>query len=542
MVNIIFLIVKFYLFFTFLYLLGRAFVIFLSKFLGQKLNIYSQIQGLDIKIFFPILGLFLLGNYLFILNYFIPLKTPYTFLILSFIFINLFEMKNKNTLTFLFWTLPFYLIVLISSYDINFHYDAGLYHLNNQLWIRESNILLGFSNIYGAFGVTSIYEYLSAFLWLDKTFMLLHFMNIIFVGFLYTFLYYNLSNNKNLSMYGGSFLIVLYSIFDNFGFGGGRNGFISIQSIGKQDLSISVLFLVVGAMLLTSILKRSYEEKDLILFTILTLFIFQLKISGFPIIFIFSFYLFNYVKEKKVSVITLIKKLNIYITLILIWLLKSILHTGCFIFPLKVSCFTRLEWVNENYIKNIENISTNYSNSYYFNESIISWVKRYLELPINLNVFSNFIISAALIFLITKIFFNYENKHIKNLSTYFLLLFISLFYLRYGPDIRYLSGIMMLGIFSIGIGYLPKQNFPKVFVNALLILSIILVPKFQSYQSINLENMPSLIVPEASMVVLYDRLSPKSGDQCWINIQCSANLENYVINDSNFFKIVTLKK
>ena len=44
--------------------------------------------------------------------------------------------------------------LLVSSYNVNFHYDAGLYHLNNQLWLRESNIVQGFSNIYGAFGVS----------------------------------------------------------------------------------------------------------------------------------------------------------------------------------------------------------------------------------------------------------------------------------------------------------------------------------------------------------------------------------------------------
>tara|TARA_Y100000389_G_scaffold62289_1_gene58374 strand:- start:7827 stop:9455 length:1629 start_codon:yes stop_codon:yes gene_type:complete len=540
MVSVIFLVVKFYLFFTFLYLLGRAFIILISKFLGQNLTIHSQIQGLDIQIFFPILGLFFLGNYLFILNYFIPLKSSYTFLILPFLLINLFEIENKNRLKSIFWTLPFYIIVIISSYDINFHYDAGLYHLNNQLWIRESNILLGFSNIYGAFGVSSIYEYLSAFLWFDNSFILVHFLNIIFVGFLYTFLYYNLSKNKNLAMYSGSFFIVLYSIFDNVGFGGGRNGFITIQSIGKQDLSISVLFLSVSAILLTSILKRSYDEKDLVLLTILSLFIFQLKISGFPIIFIYIFYLFKYVKANKISVFILLKKLKLYITLVLIWLLKSILHTGCIIFPLEISCVTSLDWVNANYINNIENISVNYSNSYYFNESIISWAKRYFELPINLNVFSNFIISVIAFFLIRKIFFYNKSKATKNPTTFLLLFFISLFYLRYGPDIRYLSGIMMLGIFSIGVGYLPKQNLPRVLINALLLLSIIMVPKIQSYKSINFDEMPSVLVPEEPMIALHERLAPKSGDQCWLNIKCSANLENYEINDSNFYKIVIL--
>ena len=77
------------------------------------------------------------------------------------------------------------IFLLVSSYNVNFHYDAGLYHLNNQHWLG-SNIVFGFQ-IYGALGVSSIYEYVSSFLWIDKSFILLHLLNIIFVYTFYTF-------------------------------------------------------------------------------------------------------------------------------------------------------------------------------------------------------------------------------------------------------------------------------------------------------------------------------------------------------------------
>ena len=48
------------------------------------------------------------------------------------------------------------------------------------------------------------------------------------------------------------------------------------------------------------------------------------------------------------------------------WLLKSLIHTGCLIFPYEPSCLSSLKWVNKEYIKNIENITVNFSNSYYF--------------------------------------------------------------------------------------------------------------------------------------------------------------------------------
>ena len=128
----------------------------------------------------------------------------------------------------------------MSSFDINFHYDAGLYHLNNQLWIRESNIILGFSNIYDLLRLASIYEYISAFLWIDKSFILIHFLNLIFIAFIY-FLFCSLTKVKKWVVYRFTLHSSVW-VLDNVGLGG-RNGFISIQSIGKQDTAIAVMFL-----------------------------------------------------------------------------------------------------------------------------------------------------------------------------------------------------------------------------------------------------------------------------------------------------------
>ena len=132
--------------------------------------------------------------------------------------------------------------MIISSYEVGFHYDAGLYHLNNQLWLRESNIIFGFINIYSVFGVSSIFEYISALLWIDKSFILLHFLNLLFIGFLYKVVIYTTLYTKNEKLKIGFLMLLLFSFMDNFGFSGGRNGFISLQSIGKQDMPIAIIF------------------------------------------------------------------------------------------------------------------------------------------------------------------------------------------------------------------------------------------------------------------------------------------------------------
>ena len=540
--NVLFLIIKFYIFFIFLFLLGRTFLLINTKIFGLNIKKESKVQGIDIDIFYPVFGIFFLGNFLYIFNYFFPLKSNFSYFIVVFILFNFIEPFDIKRLKGLFLTLPFYIVLLVSSYDINFHYDAGLYHLNNQLWILESNIIAGFSNIYGPFGVSSIYEYVSAFLWIDQSFMLLHFLNLIFIGFFYTFLFYNLIYNKNKSLFTGSVLLIFYSIFDNFGFSGGRNGFINIQSIGKQDLAIAVLFLVTGSLLLVSILKKSFKEEELVVYSILSLFIFQLKISGFAIAFIYFFYLYCFIKVNKLSFFSAINKIRFYIVLLLAWIAKSIVHTGCLIFPYEPSCFSSLEWVNREYLRNIENVTVNYSSSYFFGDSLLIWGKNYFSIPINATVFMNYLISLLGLFLFSKAFFKKTNEFEKNKVIIPLVIISILFYLRFGPDVRYLSGLMMLIVFCLGLDYDIKIKIPNMIFSALLLFSLLMVPKLQSYKSIDLTRNPSVLMPEESMKKLHGRLAPESGDQCWVNINCSSNLENYKINTSGYFKIVTLEK
>ena len=64
---------------------------------------------------------------------------------------------------------------------------------------------------------------------------------------------------------------------------------------------------------------------------------------------------------------------------------------GCLIFPYEPSCLSSLKWVNKEYITNIENITVNFSNSYYFRDSLYTWGKEYISIPINFTVFMNFL-------------------------------------------------------------------------------------------------------------------------------------------------------
>ena len=539
--NFFFLAIKFY-FLLFLFTFsGRSLMILFSKSFLNKKSDDIEIQGIDIQIFYPLIGMFLMGNYLNLLNIFQPLKSNLSYLFLLILFVNFYEKVNVNKFRTFSYVSLLYLVLLVSSYDINFHYDAGLYHLNNQLWLLESNAIKGFSNIYAAFGVSSIHEYISAFLWIDTTFISLHFINLIFIGSFYYFLVYGLIITKNKLFYAPSLFLLLFSIFDNFGLSGGRNGFINIQSIGKQDVPNGILFLITSALIFSALIQKSFSTHELLVFSLFSLFIFQLKISGFAISFIYLIYLYYFYLDKNKSIYKLTKPLSIYAIFFALWLIKSLIHTGCLVFPFTPSCFSSLEWVNLNYINTIQDVTVNFSSSYYFNSSFIDWTNTYFDNEINFVVFSNYLISLALILIIKYIFFDKKKLGKISVLTTSFIFFNIVFFLRFGPDLRYLIGLQMFIIFVIGLYSETKVSLNKYLILFLLTSSIVLVPRLQSYKSFNFFDSPSIELPIQEMSNKFERLYPQTGDQCWANIECSSNRENYFIDYSGFFKKVLFK-
>ena len=229
-----------------------------------------------------------------------PLKSGFVFIILfSLIFINFLNLNLKINF-YNFFTLNnllFYLVIpsilIISSSTTNFHYDAGYYHLNHQNWLRESNLIIGMVNIFWPFGMSSINEYISAFFWFDSSFILLHFLTLFFIHFFFIFISYNLLSTKNKNLKAASLFLLFFSFLDNFGASGGRNGFPYIQGVGKQDIAVGVLFCFVSLIILNSVKQRKVRDIDFVILSLLTFFIFQLKVSGVIVFFIFCFFVFS---------------------------------------------------------------------------------------------------------------------------------------------------------------------------------------------------------------------------------------------------------
>ena len=414
-----------------------------------------------------------------------------------------------------------------------------MYHLNNQLWIRESNAVLGFTNIYSVFGVSSIYEYISSFLWFDKTFILLHFVNIVFIGLFYQFIIEGVLNHPNNHIKNAFSMILIFSLLDNFGFGGGRNGYLYIQSVGKQDVAIAIIYFLVSIFILYSLKEKKFSNNEIVFLTLVLLFLYQLKISSAPIFFLFLMYIYFYTKEKNFKKI--LKALLPATILGILWILKSIIHSGCIIFPLTSSCFKSLDWVYIDYLKAVQEVSVSYSSSYYFNSSFSNWLIQYFENGINKNIILNFLLSLFIILILN--IRSIENKFSvkENVLIALFVLVNIIFYLRFGPDVRYLIGFQMFLVGLVGFYSSTQIKLNKYLILATIYLSVLLVPRLQSYNMTNFSSTPEVVPSDVETIEFKGRLYPKTGDQCWVNLKCSANRNFfYIIEENKFYKKVLL--
>lgn len=535
--NFIFFGFKFFVFFLFFFFLGRGLMLCFTKF--ENTDEY-KIAGLDIHIFYPVIGMIFYGNFLFLLNFFLPLSTRYILLFALFLVPNFLVVPNFIFLKKGFKNLLIYLLLLIPSYNLTYHYDSGLYHLNYQALLRESNVILGISNIYGPYGIGSIYEYISASLWFDSTMVLLQFVNLLFFILFYEFLINLLSRKDNNFLNSAGLGLLIFSILDNFGVGGGRNGYLYVQSLGKQDVTLAIMYLITAVMMFLILSKNKLEKNELLIISIFTLFILQLKVSGVTIFLVYLVFLYRVFRDR-FSQKKIFLDLSIPFLLGVFWIFKSILQTGCIIFPLDASCFDTLSWYSAENIKVTLESGQDFSIAYDFNSSIVVWLSEFLEYEINGTIVINFIISFFIIFIIFfKRNLNNQTKNVNILN--FIILFNIIFFLYYGPHFRYLIATQLISIFLIGYIRAPRINVISALIYPLIVISVISLVRLDSYKSFNFFEHPKHEIPLPELKEYDSRYLPKIGDQCWTVKDCSPNRMYYDIRDLRFFSIVEFRE
>tara|TARA_Y100000389_G_scaffold205130_1_gene263721 strand:- start:9968 stop:11623 length:1656 start_codon:yes stop_codon:yes gene_type:complete len=538
---------KYFLTYILLYLIGRSF--YITACYLFKINNKKTLLFVKKELMYPIIGVAFLGNLLVVLNFALPIDSIFTYIIIFLILsINFFDIKlpTLNILTsinFLYYIIiPAILIVSLSN--INFHYDAGYYHLNNQNWIRNSNITFGLVNFFWAFGMSSIYEYVLAFFWFDSDFLNLHHVNLVFIHWFYQFLTFSLLKSKSIFLKNASFFILIFSIFDNFGFQGGRNGFIYIEGVGKQDMPVAILFLFISLIsLLIFQNKIRIDSVDMLFYSFLVLFVIQIKLSASILVFLYLLLIFQQYKLKQ-SIQKIVNSQFIVFIFGLVWVLKNFITTGCFLFPLNSSCINAFTWYSPESTRTFQDISTQYSMNYIIGDNFMIWVSKFLEYSFYKSLLLNFSISLLLIVILRLLFFN-KSKNNK------VLFFITIFYvianitylILFGPIPRYATGLLMLIVGSLAIGVREiKVVIPNFAYYILISASIFLLIRFDSYSSLLNNNNLLIFDPrEESRYITTENgyLSPDAGDQCWVNLKCTMNRDTITITNGKFFKTIS---
>lgn len=531
---------KFYFFQLFLYLIGRStFIIFYYFKKKEKAIDSKSLFEINIRLFYPVFGIVMLGNILFLLNFFIPLKSKFVFVIVfAFISINFFHKpkiffdKSKYFNLFHFFVVP--LILSFSSYDINFHYDSGFYHLNHQNWLYNSKIIFGMSNIFWPFGMGSIFEYISSFLWFDKSFILLHFLNLVFVWFFFSFCLYNLSSSSNKYLKYSSFFVIFFTFLDNFGFNGGRNGTFYIQGIGKQDSSLGILFYIISILIIYLIIKKRFNYFEFLFLNITIAFIFQTKVSGAVIYVLFFIYIYLSIKNSKTNLREVFVSSIPVIILFSFWFTKSLINSGCFIFPLAITCIDSLPWYTSGSAEVYQSVTTSFSQSYQFGNSIFDWIETIMSVDIKKTVIINFSISFA--FLIFVKYFCFKNKSNSTRLTFISLFFIFLnfvFLVFFGPEERYSIGILMFISSYLALTVQTERIQINVISYLIFIFSLIGIVRLDSYKDFNFTENVIVGIPDITYVKYGNGwVYPETGDKCWINLFCT--VEANILSESNF--------
>ena len=534
-------ILYFLIFSIFLFLIGRGFVILMHNIFKIQFNDKNEIFNIPIFYFYQLFGLFYIGNFSFIYNFISKNNSvKFYFFLFLILFLNLKNKLNINldiTNAINFVALPS--ILSFSSVTIGFAYDAGLYHLNTQQWIRESNVVFGLSNLHFRYGFSSILDYISSIFWINNNFDFLHFTNLAFISSFIGIISIAIIKKITPVLSMSSLSIVIFGILDNFGKGGGRNGFIDIESVTKQDTPFGIIFYISNIFIVYCIFKRKASDFEILTLSLLTVFGIQLRIFG-SITLLFLIYLIFEIRNFKFRLFIPSFLLGV------LWLLKNIFVSGCLLYPVEITCFGNLSWYNsESAFLEMAELK-NFHIGYSIGTPIAEWFTLWSSKEINGNVLFNFFI--AIIFLAILFLFFGKRNTIKinrraNTFIYVYLVFIICLWIVTSPGIRLGIGIFLFIIGMIGSRFeslkFNLQNY-KTYMYLLIFMSTVLIPNIQNYTTVMKNPLIYNKISPAEVVYVpkdgYGVL-PENGSQCWINIECVQNTKKIIYLEDGYYKL-----
>lgn len=485
---------------------------------------------------YPITGLCTLGIIALIVNFFSAIAVSATYsLLAAFLLIGLFnvkKLKNKEWIWFVFIAAALTPLAAVMPPG----YDAGLYHLPNQLWIRTEKIVFGLANLHGRFGFSSILEYIQAPVWLHNNFKLLSYNIAIFALSFILFLK-NIINDEWNKWPFGRFVALLIA------------GSLAINhsylnwNYTYSDVPAGLVFLmafVQGWKILAT--PASISRSDLYAFSGLVGFAILLKLSTALIAVWFVVVVLCATVQNKLSWRTVISVNLVNLFVGFAFLIKNFIVSGCLLYPASMTCIAVPWSARSNAVSDAATVtawarhrSSDFQPFWDSGWLYEYWIPKYWE-------FIESLAEVVLIAIIVSLLLNAFGRSIERdhggsgrgasvTNRYFPLIFITcalVFWFVKAPTPRFGIGIFMAlpavaGACAIGNGVV---NVPKwtsgVAIAGLLILVLKIGDTHLLLKETGYTNFRPIRVEEAESSKA-DRFGrrPDKGDQCWLAPQCA---------------------
>ena len=322
---------------------------------------------------------------------------------------------------------------------------------------------------------------------------------------------------------------------DNFGVGGGRNGFFTIHGIIKPDISSGIMFYFSCVLLTYTLIKKTITQKEIIFLNLILIFSYQLKISSALLL---GFFLYVIIRLKQFRLSSLITT-NL---VLIIWSIKNILLTSCLVYPVNFTCLNS-PWYSEQSIQGLKEVTGSFNNSYIVGNSFNLWFNNWISIDLNKITMSNFLLSISLIVLMKMLLVN--KKKNSSYKIYLIPLFFILsnifIWITGAAHPRFVYGLFA---YIVTVPFINSHNL-KIKSTAtlnnfmfimLLLLTTLLIPRLNSYKAFYQDpfKISTIQVP----IVEYQNINedwvmPLVGDQCWINIDCIPYDKN--ISEQRYF-------
>ncbi len=473
-------------------------------------------------------GCFFLGSLSLIINFFLPLNiyvNNLVFLVGTFLVIrNLKYLKKGLSLILIISFIAF----ITGVYENINRPDAALYHLPFISNLNENKIILGLNNLHERFGLVSFFQYLSAIfynsIFKDKV---IFFPNLILYASALVYLF-KLSINKNsineikiLSLFFAISIVVDMNRFSEFG----------------NDENAHMLYFILITQIVALYLGKANNKANTInIILLISLFLFMIKITYSIIIFLIlliSISAFKYVK--------FYENFKIFLYFILsLWLFKSFLISGCFMYPIEFTCINKIPWA---YNANIDLISESWAKGYPDSGQKLQmdyYIKEFNWLQTWLNHHFIFILKKILIILIIFIllikFINEKEIEIYYGNKFKILIFINLFFCLFWflkfPVYRFGSGFLIATIilcFTLFLKGFNSNRYEKI-LKMTLVLSVVLISykgfnrTFDKISSENYKPWINIFSNDQNQIISYKKIYFNNSDEEFYYIPASGEL------------------